>query len=274
MESKIIFQHIPKTAGTTFNDILDREYGRKNILSLSPQDSRKVLAGKEKLSGSYKVYRGHMNFGLHDFIDEPCRYVIFLRDPVKRAISFYHYIWDNPKHYLHQHFVDTEMTMLKFFSSSLTTEIEDGQSRMILGVSGEKLPLAEKDVHAVRERIMSYATLCLTEEFDRSLVMLHRQLGWSKLPLYHSKNVSIKKKPPVPEGVIEIIAERNNVDILVYEWAKSFFATQYAAEIDSPQVALEQFVRANEQYVPSTTGLDLIGWTKRAIVKTQSFFKK
>jgi hypothetical protein len=56
----LIFLHIPKTAGITFNQVLEGQYGKENVLLLSSISNSKKNAAKLKpLKDRDIVYRGH-----------------------------------------------------------------------------------------------------------------------------------------------------------------------------------------------------------------------
>ncbi|NEO03330.1 MAG: sulfotransferase family protein, partial [Moorea sp. SIO3I7] len=96
-QHSLIFLHIPKTAGTTLHYIINRQYKSEYIFEVNCRESRNELIRMSEVQKSkIKVIRGHMEFGWHEFIAQPCTYITMLRDPVERVISFYFYILRQP----------------------------------------------------------------------------------------------------------------------------------------------------------------------------------
>ncbi len=86
---KVLFIHIPKTAGTTFKSILYRHFKEKEIC---PVWDEEIL--KEDLAGNIKKYRlfhGHFNYELIPAFDEKPVLLTFLREPIARIRSHYYY---------------------------------------------------------------------------------------------------------------------------------------------------------------------------------------
>jgi hypothetical protein len=99
----IIFLHVPKTAGTTINQILQRQYEPSQILYLGANAQASIkdyqrLAEEEKKK--IRLVAGHTAFGFHKYTPGSSTYFTFLREPVARVVSFYHYVKNSEQHYL------------------------------------------------------------------------------------------------------------------------------------------------------------------------------
>lgn len=82
--TRLIFIHIPKTAGTSFGQVIESNSGEPYRY----RGLRRMLT--EDLSG-YSVIQGHMAHGIHRFLSGKAIYVTFLRDPVEQCISYYYF---------------------------------------------------------------------------------------------------------------------------------------------------------------------------------------
>ena len=86
-EQTLIFLHIPKTAGSTLNQIIDRQYHPREIVSISNAiENAEQINQFQNLSKSQKkkiqVIKGHTYLGWHELLPQPCAYFTLLRNPV------------------------------------------------------------------------------------------------------------------------------------------------------------------------------------------------
>ena len=90
-EPLLIFIHIPKTAGETFNMVLQRHYPGEATFDSPSVPFSVVIEQLDNLSEQRKAsvgcITGHIPFGLHRYLDQEVRYFTILRDPVDRVIS-------------------------------------------------------------------------------------------------------------------------------------------------------------------------------------------
>lgn len=94
---RIVFVHIPKTAGTTVRTALATAYRpeeRAFVYHPSVPDSvtTETIAGwSEERRGRLRLVMGHFDVGIHDHLPGPSRYVTMLREPMDRLVSLYDY---------------------------------------------------------------------------------------------------------------------------------------------------------------------------------------
>ena len=71
-DEAVIFLHVPKTAGTTLNRLIEWEYPLFQMYSVDPVFFRWSAAHLRKLSKErlrkIRVFKGHMLFGLHEVL--------------------------------------------------------------------------------------------------------------------------------------------------------------------------------------------------------------
>jgi len=95
---ELVSLHIPKTAGTSFRNILKEVYGSSHVARLDIRRNIEVDGRIFKGSGLKKgvqVVHGHFSFRkLTDNFDIPsgCPVVTWLREPAERVISNYYYL--------------------------------------------------------------------------------------------------------------------------------------------------------------------------------------
>jgi len=183
----LIFMHIPKTAGTSFRQILVRQY--RNLGGIEAvYDPDAVKTGPRRKDAP--AYVGHYRYGFHQFVDGPVRYVSFMRDPIRHSWSHYHFLIEMKKlpGHIHsfpvflQHKYGNQL-QLRFLSG-----IED-----IDGREQEALEQAKKNVDEHFEFIAPM------EHFDEALLLMKRHLNWSRMPFYHRANLRPNKPKMSPE---------------------------------------------------------------------------
>ncbi len=215
----MIFLHIPKTAGTTFNHILREVYG-VGFLRIPPRKWRKT---RRILQGT-KVITGHMPFGVHGRWGIAANYVTLLRDPVERIISLW---WHAKKHTNHRrHGMARRMTAAEFAQSRAFAELDNGMVRWLAGdlptgISTKKGRVTEEDY----ELALIHCTKMLvgtTETFKADVRRFANRLEWGRVPKVRRQMVGERRPPATSFTVDEIdtIRRVNQWDCQLYEMVK------------------------------------------------------
>jgi Galactose-3-O-sulfotransferase len=244
----IIFLHLPKTAGETLRRTLKWKYGSEMLylhtLTEPAESLEEVPLSKRR---DARVLTGHLYYGVHEYIPQRCEYITLLRDPVARVISFYYYILGRTDHYRHEELVRSGMSLEEFVRSSPERGIENDQTRMLSGKGAGELDAGELGRDALDEakrNLESFLVVGLTERFDESFILIRRALGW-KLPLYVTKNVSAGPKPASATAV-ELIRERNQLDLELYEHARALFSAAVEQQGESLRHEVAIFKALNQ----------------------------
>ncbi len=267
IEKTLLFLHIPKVGGTSLHKILEKQYPNVKHFrvfegsNINKIDQLKGLSTEEK--EGIGVIRGHMNFGLHEFLPKPVNYITMLRDPVYRVISHYYWIKRNSEHFLYKDCIS--MSLEDFVSSKITTEIDNSQTRILAGVADvapiliplkkeqAKIPFGEctnEILEKAKKNLNSFAVVGLTERFDESLILLKRILGWEHPPLYLKQNVSPTRLPKedLPGEVLALIEKYNELDIELYRYATNLFEEKINHQDASFEEELKDFKLLNKSY--------------------------
>jgi len=203
----IVFLHIPKTAGSTFNFILENSFG---IRACHSNHTRKKVFEQADLDFARKVFPGLRSVSGHNLVD-PLRlkapeayFVTFLREPIARVLSRY---------------VDS---VLKGgnrlgFEESLRTEdaMQNVQTRLIAG---------EANLDKAKHSLEKHDFVGLTEVFDLSLHVLARLCP-------HKLNLRYKRRRVTPENelrkklqndtrLMELARDYNKLDLELYTFAR------------------------------------------------------
>ncbi len=251
----VIFLHIPKTAGTTLNQILQRQYPRQTAFFMGANAQASIDQYKDldtERKSDIRLIAGHMSFGFHRFVPNPALYFTFLRDPIKRVLSFYRYVMNSEQHYLNYAVVNELGGLRPFMNSGITKMVDNGQTRLI---SGAWLEPDYGEVNAelfekARDNLQRhFKVVGLTEQFDTALLLLQESFGWREIH-YVRQNVgkSSERQKQVSDAEVEVIQSFNRWDIALYAFAEELFLKQVENSGPDFQRRLEAFRKKNQRY--------------------------
>lgn len=92
---KIVFLHIPKTAGQTVHNALAQAVGAPNVSPIRVHTQTKQ--GGHQFPAGYRLYSGHIDWSALDAVPKPRFVFSILRDPRERIASFYFYLLKEAK---------------------------------------------------------------------------------------------------------------------------------------------------------------------------------
>ena len=122
----------------------------------------------------------------------------------------------------------------------------------LAGVTAEErraIPSRELLDRAMHNLETGIAVVGLLKQFDESLMLMRRKLGWRLYPLYlRAKSNSTRPEiEDIPRSTRKAIREANHVDQKLYEYAQNRFQREWAQHPDlARQVA--RFRRINQYY--------------------------
>ncbi len=252
----LVFVHIPKAAGSTFYQVLNRQYPISRTVHIegglekqtSINNFRK-LPDEKRLR--LKCVRGHIPFGMHRWMSPDTTYVTILRDPVKRIVSEYHYVRNTPKHFFHSELLSKGISLDDYIQMKVDTNEINIQTRWISGcvdfeaLTESQTPLPSNALELAKENIKSHFSVCgLAESFDESLLLMQKVLGW-KCVLYRTKNVGKQRsRSQLPSSTQKLIKKHSQYDMELYDFAQS--RLDEMLEVNSiGQSEVQRFQRVN-----------------------------
>jgi len=213
----IIFLHIPKTAGTTFQFILENSLG---ITHCHLGHMGKEVVDQRDLEFTRKLFPFLRSIAGENLID-PLRfsvpdpfYITFLREPVARVFSHY------------------QNDVLRC-GNSLSFE-EALRSDEELANTQVKRLAGKADVGRAKLVLEKFNFVGLTEKFDLSLHMLDK-ICPCKLNLNYKRKVialdnSIKKSLECDPRIVELTREKNKLDLELYDFAVKEIFPKFCAQ--------------------------------------------
>jgi hypothetical protein len=227
----LVFNHIPKTAGTSFNTLISNNVPKNTILKLTFGQYKHLQNLTDKEKEALYAITGHLPFSYFNGIrfPKPLVHMTFLRDPVERIISFYGYIHQNVTHKLHRRVVKEKMTLADFIAKVETTELDNLQVRFLCSTDYSSVPIGgctESLLEEAKNNLLnSFPLLGMQESFESAAIRCGEHLGWSNLAVA-KENLTTKKlrQQEIDEQTLTIINDRNQLDWKLYEFAKDLLA--------------------------------------------------
>lgn len=275
--SSAIVLHIPRTGGTTLRSVLSEVYGKKRVISFpdfpEPEQINQILA-RVQLKRSRKVsktpnnplkeaYIGHVNYGIHQYLDEPhIPYITLLRDPVERAISLYFHKMERSQQIHPENPAHTQgyTPIADYFESRLNGQranVANQQTTMIAGLAQRKGPSLNESMlsdsalfdRAVENIESSFVLVGITEMWDEFLLLASEILGWPEV--HYVRQNAIKNRLHRSDYTAEMLdrLERANaVDIRLYNYAKE--RLRHEVKVRGPEFAQrrQRYLQEQKQY--------------------------
>jgi hypothetical protein len=253
----LIFQHIPKTAGSTLRTILGKEYHKIFLVdSYHPETS---IAKFEQLDvkeqNSFELIQGHAALQVLKYIHQPIL-LTYLREPIDCFISQFYYIKRTPDHRSYKalegvNHVQTRIlsdSALDFFGALKMVDTNENRSEML---------------SQAKNKLQLFDYVFLTHQFDLSLLILQKDLQWKYPPYYLAMNKT-KDRPIMKElgdNLLEKIREVVKYDIELYELAKQM--NQKLLANYSLEEQLTQFRHNNQLMKPFLLMKQYVRWMGR-----------
>ena len=285
----LIFVHVPKTAGTTLNRVIESQYNPLHIYTIPGGNRVWSIERFKRLSESrrrkLRVLKGHMGFGLHRYIPNPSTHFTMLRDPVNQVVSSYYYAISHRGHPLHRVIVEKQITLEQFvdlapWGNNLQTKLLGGMAMSEVNPSealaaakrGEFVPPdefagrhcdSETQQAARRNLTESFSVVGLTERFEESLAWMMIEYGWH-VPYYQRFRKSSKRPATneVDDRVRQKIEEYNSFDIELYAFGQQIFEEAMARHKDEVERIREAFRSAAQPGAMTSYLRSGVAWSR------------
>lgn len=217
-DEAIIFLHVPKTAGTTLNRLIEWEYPITQMYSVDPVLFEWSAAHLWKLPrqrlARTRMFKGHMLFGLHAVLPQPATYITVLRDPVERVLSAYYYMRTYKLHPFYWKLRKEKWSLEDYVER---TQRDNVQCKIMAGAEYHGPSTPEIFETAKQNMNRHFSVVGLSERFEESLALMKLRFGW-QLKSYSAFNVtrSRPKKGDLSQSTLDLIVERNSFDVELY----------------------------------------------------------
>lgn len=256
----ILFLHIPKTAGITLHDVLEREYAelRQKVI-FSVDHSNKFKRSWPIFRNRYQVIRGHFLYGLHESLKGDFHYITMIRNPVERTISGYNFIKIKTDHPFYHEMRKHNYSLYEFLDGKYLRNFDNICVRFLSG--DNKIPFGEiNHVHfeKAKSNLMNSNLLFgITEKFEASLLHFKKELHWKK-PYFIKQNAWPKEDLTIDEKTLSKIKECNFYDLKLYEFADGVFEERIKSYGAGFENELSAFIKENENYMAQKSSSKLM----------------
>lgn len=258
MAEVVLFNHIPKTAGSTISRVVARAVGTKELVYVPAERYavEKVADRLDTASPATVALCTHAGCGVDQYLPDRHRYLTltFLRDPVERTISRYYYGFDIPKS--DPHWVAPETSLSEFLASEVAGAF-NAQVAFLGGLTAkhhlEGLPVTrtmynDDLLERAKRTLQAHVAFGLAERFDESVLLLRHAFSWpARRTLYRPVNAGKARRAarPISQADLDAVKESNELDAELYRFACDLFADRLD-RIQNHRMQLRQFKVMNQ----------------------------
>lgn len=256
MPTPFFFLHLPRTAGTTLNSILTRNFTPEQIISIYANDEyaqRQALFDAKR--STLCLILGHLlleGFSPPRIFDTPVRPFTFVREPVSRLVAEYRFLRSWKSNHLYAYLNDKGISFRQYLTSKeqiLRYRGKNFMTRCIAGLDpGPKdRPLAAL-AKAKRHLEKEFVFTGVQERFDESLLLLGEELNLHDL-LYERRNALAKAEViPIEAEDMDLARQINQGDLELYDFAVMLLQERIAEKGPLFANKLKNFRFLNEKY--------------------------
>lgn len=241
-EEILVFNHVPKTGGTTLGHLIVanhpeaeelnvaipnsalpklQRWHRKLVASMTPDEVRRVA-----------VVRGHTAGFMINELNRPARRITMLREPVDRVMSWFFYRPEERPSSVRGLYASAAIEAVTTFGPTAGNQY-NGQARTLLAgeVETSRLLLSHgppPDADVWRRRLFDVADqymVGLHQAYTASLERFAQELGWTTTTIERSEKVNPRRPRDLEldEETVQLIRSANWLDQELYErYAGSF----------------------------------------------------
>ena len=228
----LFYLHIPKAGGSSLLGVVESQFAASKMLVMydvdfrAPEDISAIHSAlPKKKQRQLGLIAGHFGFGAHDQVGAQPSYFTMLREPTARVISNYRHMRRNPRSKLRglEH-----VSLDTFLDEKQWIDSDNGQVRRLSGFENEGrcVPFGECTLEMLEQAkanlTQHFPAFGIMEQFDLSLLIIQRNLGWRDVR-YTRENNAPSHAAPLSQKTMEKLAQINALDIELYAFAKDLF---------------------------------------------------
>jgi hypothetical protein len=248
--NKLLFLHIPKTAGTSVHNVLHRHFSKKEQLEINVFAEGKNLTSfpKEKLN-ELRLVRGHFAYGEHKAFGEvKSEYTTMLREPVDRCVSHYYYNLAEQDKKKKPGGRRINVSLKELCESGDYLFVDNTQVRLLSGNPKVAIGTVTREMmeEAWGNLNKHFPVIGIQEQFDPYILSLCDRYEFN-IPYYRKQRVNKGRKAvaELDEETRRAVAARNLFDIELYERVKKKVMEEIEAKGQDFQRRIRKFQKRN-----------------------------
>lgn len=226
---RILFNHVPKCAGTTVTQYLKFHFPRRLVFQMNGRRAfesvERFRALPQRSRFRFRLIVGHSAHSLLDLVHPDTITVTLLRDPIDRIISHYFFVKHDKAHYLHERVVRSGITLEDYATSRLSDELENFYTTHFTGWTTAQVRKNPNEALAMAaETILGRYKIVGFQEDLAATAQRLRIAGNLRRPFTNfARKKSNDRAAPrdIPEVARKAIAETNSVDIQLFSLLRS-----------------------------------------------------
>lgn len=253
-EAPFFFFHLPRTAGTTLNAILKANFAPEEVLSVySREDYASCRELEVERLNRLRLIQGHlMPQSLYPptLYGRPVRIFTFLREPVARLVSEYHFLRTWPRNHMYAYLNENNISFEHYLTGKEHQLCLRGSNFMTHSLAGKFKNIDDAEaLERAKDRLENaFCGFGIQERFDESLLLLAGTLGLTQL-FYERRNILRKDAlPPMTDGELALAAELNQADAALYAFAVELLEKRIAAKGPDFAARLAAFRHVNGKF--------------------------
>lgn len=256
MSEMIFFMHLPRTAGTTLNTVLRNNFAPEAMLSVyKDTEYARCRELEPEVLDRIRLVQGHLMPASYEpptLYGRRVRMFTFLRDPLDRLISEYHFLKSWPDNHLYAYLNERSISFRKYLTSEERRLAHRGKNFMTRCLAGNLfapgISLEVELEQAKRHLAQAFCFVGIQERFDESLLLLAEEISLESL--YYERRNALRGgyAADIDKEDRELAAALNTADLELYAFACGLFERRVAAAGPGFAVLLRQFRRVNAKY--------------------------
>lgn len=228
MHPKILFDHIPKCAGSSVRGLLERGFGPDRV---APFIQWLSVGNASRLFSRYDVITGHFSGPILIDLPFPVRRLTVVRDPVDRILSLYHYLQQAPDAAI----VSGDVAAMSFeeFVASRDQRFMASVGNLLCIHFADALGMVTDPASLLpmaKEAVDRYDLVGLYEDLDTTTARICRlcDLSDAALPTLNMTPVRQRREDLDP-AVVRFLEEKNRLDTELYRYIAERFRREDTA---------------------------------------------
>lgn len=220
---RVLFNHMPKCAGTSVNRYLFAQYPHRLIFHLDTGNAHRSIAEFSARSEAerfeYRLISGHYAHSLIPLVHPDTLCFTIFREPVDRLVSLYYFIQQEKEHYLHQQVAATGMSLEEFAGCGLSPELSNWYTGHLTGRSTAEVAAApQESLDLALQALARYAVIGTFDAIPDAMLQLQSAANFRRR--YRDEQVNRTRSrrgvAEVPESALLQIRDHNAVDLELY----------------------------------------------------------